>query len=209
MNATEHLPCVFVIDDDAALCEVLSALLEDHGMRVQTFLSGVDFLSGCSPDLRGCVLLDMNLPEMSGLEVQRELDDREIDLPVIFLTGHGDLDSSSQAFRCGAVDYLEKPVHADRLLERVTEALTKDAEKWHHRRRRAHLSERFARLTAREQEVLKLVVSGYSTKQIAQALAISNRTVDVYRAHIMEKTHSKSVADLVGMCVELDMDNSN
>ena len=199
----EYSPVVYIIDDDASIRSVVAELLECEGIRTETYGSALDFMPRCSPLMRGCLLLDMDLPEVSGLELQRRLLESGIDLPIVFLTGHGDIGTSSLAFRSGAVDFLEKPTDTATLLNRVREALTKDMEKWHHRRRHAVLAERFNRLTGREREVLKLVVAGYSTKEIARALQISNRTVDVYRGRIMEKTESRSLADLISSFFEL------
>lgn len=199
----EYSPVVYIIDDDESIRTIVSELLECEGIPTETYGSAVEFVPRCSPRMRGCLLLDMELPEVSGLELQRQLLKSGIDLPIVFLTGHGDIVSSSLAFRSGAVDFLEKPTDTATLLRRIREALTRDMEKWYHRRRHAVLAERFERLTGREREVVKLVVAGYSTKEIARALQISNRTVDVYRGRIMEKTDAKSLADLISMFLEL------
>lgn len=196
-------PVVYIVDDDASIRQIVAEVLAGEGLRAETFASALEFLPCCSPQMRGCLLLDMELPDLSGLELQRRLTDSGVDLPIIFLTGHGDIASSSLAFRSGAVDFLEKPTDTETLLTRIREALSKDLEAWQHRHRHAVLEERFKSLTAREREVVQWVVKGYSTKEIARLLQISNRTVDVYRARIMEKTDSRSLADLIAMYCEL------
>lgn len=196
-------PVVYIVDDDECIRRILAEILECEGLLAEAFASAREFLPRCSPLMRGCLLLDLELPDLSGLELQRRLVEGGIDLPVVFLTGHGDLGSSSLAFRSGAVDFLEKPTDTATLVSRIREALGKDMEKWYQRGRQALLEERFGRLTAREREVAGLVVAGYSTKEVARLLRISNRTVDVYRARIMEKTDSRSLADLISMHFEL------
>jgi two-component system response regulator FixJ len=197
-------PMVYIVDDDDAIRDALGRLLQADGLSTKGFASATEFLNICEPSMRGCLLLDVQMPQISGLEVQRLLSEREINIPIIFLTGYGDVPMSSQAFRNGAFDFLEKPFENSELLERVRGALSRDAEQWHERMRRAQLIERFSQLTTREKEVLQLVSAGYSSKQVAKALAISNRTVDVYRAHIMQKMGADSLADLVAMALELE-----
>ncbi len=155
--------------------------------------------------MRGCILLDIKMPQMSGLELQRWLVGHGINIPVIFLTGTGDIPLSSQAFRTGALDFLEKPFDIDTLLERIHEALQRDSEQWHTRCRKKLLKELFSHLSPREKEVLKWVSVGYSSKEIANAMGISNRTIEVHRAHIMEKMNAGSLADLVSIAIELDI----
>jgi FixJ family two-component response regulator len=202
-NTADDSPVVYIIDDDACIRAIVSDVLGSEGIHTEAFASALEFLPRCSPLMRGCLLLDMELPEISGLELQRRMVESGIDLPIVFFTGHGDVSSSSLAFRSGAVDFLEKPTDTETLITRIREALAMDREKWHHRRRHALLAERFGRLTGREREVAELVVTGYSTKEIARLLRISNRTIDVYRARIMEKTDAKSLADLISMYFEL------
>lgn len=200
-----HWPSqIYIVDDDDSIRDVLRHLLQTEGLSTQAFASAHDFLNTCDPSMRGCLLLDVRMPQISGLEVQRMLAERKINIPIIFLTGYGDVPMTSEAFRNGAFDFLEKPFDTGELVERVRGALSRDAEQWHERVRRAQLIERFAQLTSREKEVLQLVSAGYSSKEVAKALAISNRTVDVYRAHIMQKMGADSLADLVAMTLELE-----
>jgi len=201
---SDPTPVVYIIDDDASIREVLAELLNNSGFLSECFASALDFLPCCTPRMRGCVLLDMGLPDMSGLDLQRALAQAGIELPIVFLSGNGDLGSSSQAFRAGALDFLEKPIDSFTLLMRVREAMAIDLEQSCRQKRQAQLSDLFGRLTAREREVLQLVVAGRSTKEIARMLRISNRTVDVYRAHIMEKTCAKSLVDLLALYFEHD-----
>ena len=197
-------PIVYIVDDDDGIRDALSRLLETQGLSPKAFASAEEFLGICDPPMRGCLLLDVRMPKMSGLDLQRCLLERNIALPIIFLTGYGDISMSSRAFRGGAVDFLEKPFDNQALIDRVKEALERDAQQWHHRMRRAQLSVRFSRLSPREKEVLKLISAGYTSKQTAKALAISNRTVDVYRAHLMQKMDAESLADLISMVLELE-----
>jgi len=199
-------PVIYIVDDDDSIRDVLGHFLQGEGLPTKAFASATDFLNSCDPGMRGCLLLDVRMPQLSGLEVQRILAERKINIPIIFLTGYGDVPMSSQAFRNGAFDFLEKPFDNGELLERVRGALSRDAEQWHERARRAQLIDRFSQLTTREKEVLQLVSAGYSSKQVAKVLTISNRTVDVYRAHIMQKMGADSLADLVAMALELESD---
>lgn len=195
---------VYIVDDEPAVRDSLGMLLEAEGFKTQAFGGAADFLAACDAEMRGCLLLDILMPQMSGIELQAQLTRRGIDIPVIFLTGSGDIPKACQAFRGGALDFLEKPFDIDNLLEAVRRALSRDAELWHARHRRRQLREAGARLTPRETEILKWVAAGYSSKEIAHAVGISNRTVDVHRAHIMEKIQAHSLADLIAVAMELD-----
>lgn len=200
-------PIVYIVDDDESIRDSLVRLLETEGLTAKAFSCATDFLSVCDAETRGCILLDIQLPKMSGIELQRWLIDHGVDIPIIFLTGHGDIPLSSQAFRTGALDFLEKPFDIGKLLDRIHEALARDSEQWHNRYRRKQLKESFSRMTPREKEVLKWVAAGYSSKEIAKAMGISNRTIEVHRAHIMEKMKAESLADLISVAMELDKDN--
>lgn len=199
-------PTVYVVDDDESIRDALDSLIATNGYSVETFAKATDFLRICDTTLRGCVLLDVCLPDMSGLDVQRCLADQKIFLPIIFLTGCGDLRMSSQAFRGGAVDFLEKPFRSSDLLIRVAEALQRDQQLWHQHARRAELLQRVSRLTGREWQIMKLVIRGHSSKQIGQMLSISDRTVEVHRAHLMEKMRAVSLADLIAIGVAIGID---
>ncbi len=188
---------VFVVDDDAAVRNGLSFLLRTAGYTVRTFPSAQAFLDAYDPQQGGCLVLDVQMPSMTGLELQRELNRRGWRIPVIFITGHATVPLAVEAVRAGAFDLIEKPLPDNALLDRVGRALdTSDAE---HESRlfRAQLEPSVASLTAREREVLALVASGESCKVIARRLGISFRTVETHRAHIIRKLHARSPADLV------------
>lgn len=186
---------VFIVDDDEAVRDSLGALLLAHGFRVQTFASAPAFLTVVTPDTRGCVLTDVRMPEMDGLELQRCLAGRL--LPVVVMSGHGDIAMAVQAMRDGAVDFVEKPYSDETILRAVTRAAHLAgplAEKAAHK---AEAAARLARLTPREREVLDRLVEGMQNKAIAHALAISPRTVEIHRANVMEKMAARSLSDLV------------
>jgi len=195
---------VYIVDDEKPIRDALAMLLEAEGLKTRGFASAGDFLAVCDADMRGCLLLDINMPRMSGMELQRRLAECSITIPVIFLTGSGDIPMASQAFRGGALDFLEKPFDIGVLLDRIQQALSRDSEQWHGHYRRKLLQESCSRLSPREREVLKWVAAGYSSKEIAKAMDISNRTVEGHRAHIMEKLNAHSLADLISVALELD-----
>jgi len=188
---------VFIVDDDEASRDALALLLESMGLRVASFASARGFLDAYHPEQPGCLLLDVRMPEMGGLELQRVLKQRSIDLPVIFITGHGDVSMSVRAIKDGAVDFLEKPFPEAALLDRVHEAIARDARRRGQAVERAAALARFGQLTPREREVMGLVVSGLSNKAIANALGVSARTVETHRARVMEKMGAGSVPELV------------
>ena len=190
-------PVVFVVDDDPALREALCQLLEGDGLECECFPDGESFLARYDKDRSGCLLLDMAMPGMSGLEVQQALKKRGLVIPIIFLTGHGDIPMAVKAVKAGAADFLTKPVQGAVLLDRVRRALDQDLEcranQDHFRAARRH----YARLTPREREVMALVVAGLSSKAIAIRLGLSYRTVEVHRTHVMHKMGADSLAELV------------
>ena len=190
-------PTVFVVDDEAPLRRALSRLLRSVGLAVAAFASPEEFLAQYDPHTPGCLVLDLDLPSLNGLELQRILARKGSVLPIIFLTGHGDIPKSVQAMKGGAIDFLTKPVNDEDLLAAVREAIEKHCALW---RRQTDLSEirvRLATLTPREQEVLEYVVSGKLNKQIASDLDITESTVKVHRARVMAKMKVQSVAELV------------
>ena len=184
---------IFLVDDDAAVCHALSVFLEASGYRVTTFSSAESFLEGMKRALQGIILLDQRMTGMSGLELQGELDKRGIDLPIIFITGYGDVQTSVKAIKAGAIDFIEKPFSNDDLLASIREAFSRvnDCKK-HTELRKCHAS-----LTEREWEVLKHVVAGKSNRYIAELLSLSNRTIEVHRSRIMKKMEAESIPDLV------------
>jgi two-component system response regulator FixJ len=209
MMSPEELK-VYIVDDDVDICDTLARLFVCEGLASQSFASARELLDACQPgaDMHGCVLLDVNLPDMTGIELQKILRERGIDMPVVFLTGYGDVSSSSQAFRRGAVDFLEKPVDKDILLDRVMEAFAAYRRQYGQRQHRAALRELGARLTSREREVMRLVAKGHSSKQIAKDLSISHRTVEVYRSKVMEKMRAKTLADLISAALLMGLDGA-
>jgi RNA polymerase sigma factor (sigma-70 family) len=187
---------VFVVDDDAAVRDGLALLLESAGLAVETFDSAEAFLAAFDPDRPGCVVLDVQMPGRTGPELQAEMNRRGLRLPVIFLTAHGDIPTTVQAMKGGAVDFLTKPVDAPVLVERVKQALERDS-----RQREADAAARKARallasLTGRERDVLALAVAGMSNKEIARRLGISFRTVEVHRSRILLKTGAATLLSL-------------
>lgn len=188
---------VYVVDDDAAVRQSVAWLMESVSLATESFASAVDFLHHYHPAMRGCVVLDLRMPRMSGLELQDALREAHCDLPIIFVTGHGEVSSAVQALKSGAFDFLEKPFSNNRLLERVQAALTWEAERFARTVDEAQLRRRFTTCTARELQVLDHLVDGASNKQVADALDISVKTVEVHRARLMEKTQAASFAELV------------
>lgn len=192
---------IFIVDDDPAVRDSLTLLLGASGLRVETYASARAFLEAYTPERPGCLLLDVRMPGMSGLELQAELAARGVSLPIIFITAHGDVPMSARAFRTGAVDFLEKPLDHDLLLQRIREAVDRDAEARRRRAERAEYRARLARLTRREREVLTYVVQGKSNKEIARALDVSHRTVEAHRARLMDKMEVQSLPALVEIAV--------
>jgi FixJ family two-component response regulator len=200
---TKTQAMVFVIDDDTAVREALQSLLRSVGLRVATFASAREFLTSQRPDAPACLVLDVRLPGLSGLDLQRELAAVEIDLPIIFITGHGDIPMSVQAMKAGAVEFLTKPFRDQDLLDAIAQALEQDRAARAQRAGLAELRERYEQLTPREREVMGLVVSGLLNKQIAAELGISEITIKVHRGQVMQKMGAASVADLVRMADKL------
>lgn len=194
-------PTVFVVDDDAAVRDSLTALIESDGLPVETFASAEDFLAAYRPGRPGCLLLDLLMPGMGGLELQRLLAARGIELPIIFLTGHGSVRDSVRALRGGAVDFLEKPPDPGIVLAEVREALARDAAARAEGERRAEVRRRLGRLTGREREVMRSMVAGRSCKEIARDLGISPRTVEIHRARVLAKLEASSIPDLITLAL--------
>ncbi len=190
---------VYVIDDDRSVCSALRRLLTSHGYTVETFLSPADFLRAYrAPEIPACVVLDIGFPGMDGLEFQEQLDGIA-SLPIVFLSGTTDIAKGVRAMKKGAVDFLSKPAAEDALLAAVERAIQKDREERHRREWEHDLRRRWEQLTPREKEVAGLVVSGMLNKQVGMRLHVSEKTVKVHRARVMEKMQAESVADLVRM----------
>lgn len=182
-------PCVHVVDDDGAVLSALTRLLRSEGLQVRTFNSSRDFLAQHGPGRRGCVVLDLAMPEASGLEVQQALRSCECGLPVVFLSAHGDVVTSVRAMKAGAVDFLTKPVESVALIDAVRRALERDA-----------IQGRIAGLTRREREVMAQLLQGKLNKQIAAGLGASEKTIKVHRARVLHKMQARSIAALVRLC---------
>ena len=190
-------PTVFLVDDDPAVRDALGLLLETAQLRSESYASAETFLDASDPDRPGCLVLDIRMSGMSGITLQKALVARGIILPVIFLTGHGNVPMSAQAFRGGAIDFLEKPFDEDLLLERIHEAIRLDQTNRIARDRQKKADLKLASLTPRELEVMRMVVAGKANKVIAADLDLSHRTVETHRGRIMEKTGARSLADLI------------
>jgi FixJ family two-component response regulator len=199
-------PVVFVVDDDEPMRAALVQLLEAQGFDVAEFPGGRAFLDACAKEQAGCVILDQAMPEMSGTDVQMALKQRGIELPILFLTGHGDIPTAVKAVQGGAVDFLEKPIRGNDLVARVSRALELDAERRAVRARDQQVLQAYAKLTRREREVMDLVVAGLANKEIARRLDISHRTVEAHRARVMQKMGASHVADLVSMAAHCALD---
>lgn len=197
---------VFVIDDDASMRDAISRLLNAVGLTVQTFASAREFLAGRLPDVPGCAVLDVRLPGLSGLDLQREMVERGIHIPVIFITGHGDIPMSVQAMKAGAVEFLTKPFRDQDLLDAVRSGIQLDRQGRKERAELAELRDGHRQLTPREREVMSLVVAGLLNKQIALRLGTSEKTIKIHRSHVMQKMRADSLADLVRMCQKLGIE---
>ncbi|MFN4326180.1 MAG: response regulator transcription factor [Azonexus sp.] len=194
---TETKQTIHVVDDDEAMRDSMSWLLEGEGYPVACFDSAEAFLQAFHTDMRGCLVLDVRMPEMSGLELHEKLDSLGSQLPVIFVTGHGDVPMAVSALQRGACDFIEKPFHNEDLLTRIARALELDARIHARRQRDGAISYRLEQLTQREREVMDLVVAGKLNKQIADDLNISMKTVEAHRARVMEKMGVRTLAELV------------
>jgi RNA polymerase sigma factor (sigma-70 family) len=204
---TELSPTVFVVDDDGSVRKGLLRLLTSAGYRAETFSSADEFLAVWQLNpVPGCVLLDIMMPGTNGLQLQQSLQAASSGIPIIFITGHGDIPSSVSAMKAGAVDFLPKPFNDEDLLGAVKEAIRRDARDRSARAEREAVSERFRALTPREREVLALVVRGMLNKQIAHELGTSEKTVKIHRGRVMEKMKVQSVADLVLAAQKIRLD---
>jgi two-component system response regulator FixJ len=195
-------PTVFIVDDDQAVARSLRWLIETVRLKVETFSSAQQFLDGYDSSKPGCLVLDVRMPGMSGLDLQERLVTQRIEVPIIFITGHGDVQMAVRAVQSGAFDFVEKPFNDQDLLGRIQKAIVFDAAQRSKNAQRVQLRALFASLTPREREVLDLVAEGMSNKAIANSLGVSAKTVEVHRAKVMEKMQAHSVADLVKMAMQ-------
>lgn len=202
---TETAGVVFVVDDDAPMRESLKNLTRSVGLRVEAFASAQEFLRAKRSDEPGCLVLDVRMPGLSGLDLQKRMAETGTDLPIIFLTGHGDIPMSVRAMKAGAVEFLTKPVREQDLLDAIQQALERDRAMRHRRTDTEHLRERFDLLTAKEREVMGKVVTGLLNKQIAGELGMSETTVKIHRHQVMEKMRAGSLAELVRMADRLGL----
>ncbi len=194
---------VFVVDDDDGVRRALGTLMESVGYAHTAYASAVEFLKHYDPVQPGCLILDIRMPEMSGLELQQELNRRGLQIPVIFVTGHGDVPMAVDAMKKGAFDFVQKPFRDQDLLDRVNRALQADAGARHESAGKDEVLRRWGTLTPREKEVMALIVEGKANKVIAMDLNLSERTVEIHRARVMEKMKARSVAQLVKMSLML------
>lgn len=200
---TDGRTVVYVVDDDSATRRALSSLLRSVDLNVVTFESAADFLAADIPDLPGCLVLDVRLPGLSGLDLQRRLTEIEVDLPIVFITGHGDVPMAVRAMKAGAVELLTKPLREGELLDAIHQALDRNRVSRREKAENTELRQRYESLTLREREVMYLVTSGRLNKQIAGQLGISEVTVKIHRGNVMKKMQAESVAALVGMAARL------
>lgn len=192
---------VFIVEDDQSVRDALGLLLGLKGYPVVLFASAENLLEAYRPEWRGCLLIDIRMPGMNGLELQRRLVDKGCAMPAIIMTGHGDVESAREAFRARAIDFLEKPVDHGRLLAAIDEAFAQQAAQRGAIEQQARLGELVGRLTPRETEVMKLVVAGRHNREIAELLGISARTIEVHKARLMAKLQVRGVPDLVRLCL--------
>jgi FixJ family two-component response regulator len=200
---TEALPTVFIVDDDRGLRQAIQDLVESVGLRAESFASGEDFLRAKRMNRPSCLVLDVRLPQMSGLDFQQRLTEAGIQIPIIFITAHGDIPMSVRALKSGALEFLTKPFRDQDLLDAIHQALERDRAARELQSEIHNLQERVRTLTAREQEVMNLVVSGMLNKQIASEIGTSEATVKVHRGNVMRKMKAGSVVDLVRMADKL------
>lgn len=193
----EQEQTVFVVDDDEEVRDSLTVLLQSVGLRVRGYASAQGFLDDYDPGRSGCLVLDIRMPGMSGTELQERLGDRRATLPIIMVTGHGDVSLAVKSMKAGALDFLQKPFNEQELLDLVHHALAADEERRSASNRRQAVIDRLASLTPREREVMELIVDGKANKNIAAALGLSQRTVEIHRARVMKKTGAESLAELV------------
>jgi FixJ family two-component response regulator len=204
MSTADHL--VYVVDDDSSSRQSLEFLLQAAGLSIRAFASPREFLAFSRPSLPGCLVLDVRMPGLTGLELQEELTKRGVRLPIIFMTGHGNIPMSVQAMKAGAVEFLTKPFREEDMLNAIRQAVERDRIAHADRLEMAELRERYGRLTPREREVMASVVSGLLNKQVASELGAAEKTIKAHRGRVMQKMQAPSLADLVRMAERLRAD---
>ncbi len=195
---------VFIVDDDSAVRDSLCLLLKSVKIASQPFASGDEFLDAYDSEWKGCVLLDIRMPRISGMEVQKRLLEKNCTLPVIFITGHGDIPMAVEAMHLGAHDFVQKPFHDEELLDRIQQALMSQRQQQDELSLKRSIKENYDQLTPREREVMSDVVRGHANKVIAIDLGLSQRTVEIHRARVMEKMHARSLAELVRLSLLIE-----
>lgn len=199
-------PTVFVVDDDRAVRNALGLLMKSVGMQVETFADAVGFLNAYTPDRAGCLVVDVRLPGMSGPHLQERLLEQNVDIPLIFISGHGNISTAVRTIKAGAVDFVEKPFDEQVLLDCIQKAIERDARARNERVRHGKLAAALELLTPREKEVMKMLIGGKPNKLIARGLNVSTKTVETHRANIMHKLGIRSVAELVRMAMVAGID---
>lgn len=193
----EYKPTVFIVDDDAIICDGISQLVETVGLKAKVFTSAQEFLDSYDTAWHGCLVLDVRMPGISGLQLQDKLAESDIEFPIIFMTGHGNVRMAVDAVKKGAIDFIEKPFEDQYLLDQINNAITKDAKDRKNRSERQAIEAKLALLTPRERQVLSLIKNGKNSKAIALKLGLSQKTVEGHRAHVMEKMQVETIAGLV------------
>ncbi len=201
---SEKNTTIFIVDDDEAIRDSLAVLLKTVDLNTTTFGSGDEFLEAYDPGWGGCILLDIRMPGTSGIEVQKRLAESGCSIPIIFITGHGDIPMAVEAMHIGAFDFIQKPFRDQDLLDRIDQALTTSDEQEQQSARKKKAQNQFQTLTPREQEVMQFVVHGSANKVIAMDLGVSQRTVEIHRARVMEKMQARSLAELVRMSLLIE-----
>ncbi len=205
MELNSSAATIYLVDDEFAIRDSLTLFIESTGRQIKSFDSGQAFLDSYDSDQPGCLVLDVKMPLMTGHELQEELAARNINIPIIFISGNADIPDSAKAFRAGAVDFLEKPFDNDLLLIRIDEAIKKDVENRAQLAEKIRILTRFDRLTEREKQVLQLIVNSHSNKEAARILDISHRTIDAHRARVMEKMQAENITKLIAMVMGHDL----